>query len=117
MDICHPTITTKENVEQSQPAGLVIHSLAFVSLPVYQLCIQLICQLLIAQICGTAPSVGGSTSTVVVTESQDGAFTVNTTITYTCPDNSTQTARCEYAPVGGAQWVGTLQDCPSIVGK
>ena len=58
----------------------------------------------------------GASSTVVVTESPDGAFTVNTTITFTCPDNTTQNARCEYAPVGGAQWVGTLQRC-NIAGK
>ena len=60
---------------------------------------------------------GGASSTVVVTESPDGAFTVNTTVTYTCPDNTTQTARCEYAPVGGPQWVGSLQECNIIVGK
>jgi len=69
----------------------------------------------LAQICGAVPSVQGANSTVVVTESPDGAFTVNTTVTFTCPDNTIQNSRCEYAPVGGAQWVGTLRECP--VGK
>ncbi|XP_065903162.1 uncharacterized protein [Dysidea avara] len=69
----------------------------------------------IPQICDTAPSVRGASSTIVMTEPPDGAFTINTTIIYTCPDNTTQTSKCEYASIGRAQWVGNLQDCTIIV--
>ena len=72
----------------------------------------------LAQICGAIPSVQGANTQVVLTDSSNGSYTVNTTVTYTCPDNTTtRMSTCTYAPVGGAQWLGDLEDCPVIVGE
>ena len=51
---------------------------------------------------------------MIVTDLSNGSFTVNTTVTFTCPDNTTQMATCSYLPVGGAQWVGDLTDCATV---
>ena len=71
--------------------------------------------ILVAQICGTPPKVEGCTSQVIVSSSENNALMVNTTITYTCPDNSTQTSTCSYSP-GGALWVGDLDNCSVVTG-
>lgn len=72
----------------------------------------------LAQVCGPYPSVQGSTTQVIITDpSNNGSYTVNTTITYTCPDNTTQSTTCSYAP-GRITWnPATLQDCITVVGK
>jgi len=68
-----------------------------------------------AQICGTPPTVKGATSQVIISDSGNNSFTVNTTITFTCPDNTTQTSTCSYLPMGGAQWIPDVQDCKDII--
>ena len=72
----------------------------------------------LAQICGPLPSVEGAASLVTLPgSSNNGSYTVNTTVAFSCPGSSiVQTSVCTYAPVGGAQWAGDLQDCPSVVG-
>ena len=73
---------------------------------------------LLAQICGDHPTVAGATTEVVLSASSNGSYTVNTTVTFKCPDNSTMTSTCSYLPAGGAQWVGNVQQaCPTVVGK
>ena len=71
----------------------------------------------LAQTCGAIPSVQGAITQVVLTDLSNGSYTVNTTVTYTCPDNSTQISTCTYASVGGAQWSGDLEDCVAVVGE
>ena len=74
--------------------------------------------MLIAQICGDHPTVAGATTEVVLSSSSNGSYTVNTTVTFTCPDSSTMASTCSYLPAGGAQWVGNVQQaCPTVVGK
>lgn len=113
MDTCHLTTMTNENAVQNQQAGLAMHLPASVSHKVMISILNYLtsCFTRVAQICATPPVVDGSTSQVIVSSADNNALTVNTTITYTCPDNSTQTATCSYLPVGGAQWTGTLKDC------
>jgi len=67
----------------------------------------------LAQVCGPYPSVQGSNTKVVLTGlSNNGSYTVNTTVTYTCPDNTTQVSTCSYVPQGGAIWIpSNLQGC------
>ena len=112
--------TTSETVEQSPLVGLVNHLPVFVSilLLIGIEAITLYTIFLIAQICGAHPTVTGATTEVVLSASSNGSYTVNTTVTFKCPDNSSMTSTCSYVPVGGAQWVGELrQACPTVVGK
>lgn len=109
---------TNENAEQRHLPGLIKILLVSVSYFYNFRTTTILYTFSIAQMCNSAyPSVKDATSRVVQNSPSNNTYMVNTTVIYTCPDNSTRSTTCSYRTQGGTQWIpNTLDACP-VVGK